>query len=228
MDKYDLVAVPVVDEIGRLQGRITWDDIIDIVREEAERDYQMVSGITGDVEPGDKVWQRVRVRFPWLMVGLLGGILSATILRTHSHELSSVTQLAFFIPLIAAMAGNVGVQSSSIIVQSIASGVKDVETPLKKLLKDISVALLTAVVFSSLLFFYNFFTAGNLNLTYSVSISLFIVILFASLFGTIIPLVLHKFKIDPALATGPFITTMNDIVGLFIYLSVTSFFFDLV
>lgn len=228
MDKYDLVAVPVVDEIGRLQGRITWDDIIDIVREEAERDYQMVSGITGDVEPGDKVWQRVRVRFPWLMVGLLGGILSATILRTHSHELSSVTQLAFFIPLIAAMAGNVGVQSSSIIVQSIASGVKDVETPLKKLLKDISVALLTAVVFSSLLFLYNFFTAGNLNLTYSVSISLFIVILFASLFGTIIPLVLHKFKIDPALATGPFITTMNDIVGLFIYLSVTSFFFDLV
>ena len=119
-------------------------------------------------------------------------------------------------------------QSSSIIVQSIASGVKDVETPLKKLLKDISVALLTAVVFSSLLFLYNFFTAGNLNLTYSVSISLFIVILFASLFGTIIPLVLHKFKIDPALATGPFITTMNDIVGLFIYLSVTSFFFDLV
>lgn len=228
MDKYDLVAVPVVDEIGRLQGRITWDDIIDIVREEAERDYQMVSGITGDVEPGDKVWQRVRVRFPWLMVGLLGGILSATILRTHSHELSSVTQLAFFIPLIAAMAGNVGVQSSSIIVQSIASGVKDMETPLKKLLKDISVALLTAVVFSSLLFLYNFFTAGNLNLTYSVSISLFIVILFASLFGTIIPLVLHKFKIDPALATGPFITTMNDIVGLFIYLSVTSFFFDLV
>ena len=228
MDKYDLVAVPVVDGIGRLQGRITWDDIIDIVREEAERDYQMVSGITGDVEPGDKVWQRVRVRFPWLMVGLLGGILSATILRTHSDELSSVTQLAFFIPLIAAMAGNVGVQSSSIIVQSIASGVKDVETPLKKLLKDISVALLTAVVFSSLLFLYNFFTAGNLNLTYSVSISLFIVILFASLFGTIIPLVLHKFKIDPALATGPFITTMNDIVGLFIYLSVTSFFFDLV
>jgi len=227
MDKYDLVAVPVIDEIGRLQGRITWDDIIDIVREEAERDYQMVSGITGDVEPGDKVWQRVRVRFPWLMVGMLGGILSATVLRTHSDQLSQITQLAFFIPLIAAMAGNVGVQSSSIIVQSIASGVKDMETPLKKLWKDISVALLTAVVFSVLLFAYNYFTADNLNLTYSVSISLFIVILFASLFGTIIPLVLNKFRIDPALATGPFITTMNDIVGLFIYLTISSMFFNL-
>ena len=227
MDKYDLVAVPVVDEIGRLQGRITWDDIIDIVREEAERDYQMVSGITGDVEPGDKVWQRMRVRFPWLMVGLLGGILSATVLRTHSAELSKITQLAFFIPLIAAMAGNVGVQSSSIIVQSIASGVKDKETPMKKLLKDTSVALLTAVAFSSLLFLYNFFTADNLRLTYSVSISLFIVIIFASLFGTVIPLILNRFKIDPALATGPFITTMNDIVGLLIYLSISSFFFNL-
>ena len=227
MDKYDLVAVPVVDEIGRLQGRITWDDIIDIVREEAERDYQMVSGITGDVEPGDKVWQRVRVRFPWLMVGLLGGILSATVLRTHSNELSKITQLAFFIPLIAAMAGNVGVQSSSIIVQSIASGVKDKETPIRKLLKDTSVALLTAVVFSTLLFVYNFFTADNLNLTYSVSISLFIVIIFASLFGTVIPLILNRFKIDPALATGPFITTMNDIVGLLIYLSISSMFFNL-
>lgn len=228
MDKYDLVAVPVVDEIGRLKGRITWDDVIDIVREEAERDYQLVSGITGDVDPGDNVWQRVRVRFPWLMVGLLGGILSATVLRTHSQALSNVTQLAFFIPLIAAMAGNVGVQSSSIIVQSIASGVKDIETPMKKLLKDISVALLTAVVFSLLLFAYNFFTADNLNLTMSVSISLFIVILFASLFGTVIPLILNKFKIDPALATGPFITTMNDIVGLLIYLTVSSFFFNLV
>ena len=228
MDKYDLVAVPVVDEIGRLKGRITWDDVIDIVREEAERDYQMVSGITGDVEPGDKVFQLVRVRFPWLLIGLLGGILSATVLRTHEHALTKVTQLAFFIPLIAAMAGNVGVQSSSIVVQSIASGVKDIETPLRKLLKDVSVALLTAMVFSVLLFLYNFFTADNMNLTYSVSISLFIVILFASLFGTVIPLVLNKFKIDPALATGPFITTMNDIVGLLIYLTISSFFFDLV
>ena len=227
MDKYDLVAVPVVDDIGRLKGRITWDDVIDIVREEAERDYQLVSGITGDVEPGDKVWQVIRARFPWLLIGLLGGILGATVLRAHESSLSKVTKLAFFIPLIAAMAGNVGVQSSSIIVQSIASGVKDIETPLKKLAKDIVVALLTASFFSVLIFLYNYFTAGDMNLTFSVSISLFIVILFASVFGTIIPLILNRFKIDPALATGPFITTMNDIMGLLIYLTISSFFFNL-
>jgi magnesium transporter len=228
MDKYDLVAMPVVDEIGRLQGRITFDDVIDFVRDEAEKDYQMVSGITGDVEPGDKVWHVLRARFPWLLIGLLGGILSAVVLGSHEESLTKVTQLAFFIPLIAAMAGNVGVQSSSIVVQSIASGVKDIETPVRKLVKEISIAVLTASIFAVLIFFYNFFVSGNMNLTYSVSISLFIVIIFASLFGTVIPLILHRFKIDPALATGPFITTMNDILGMMIYLSISGMFFNLV
>ncbi|WP_319272667.1 magnesium transporter [uncultured Draconibacterium sp.] len=228
MDKYDLVAMPVVDEIGRLQGRITFDDVIDFVRDEAEKDYQMVSGITGDVEPGDKVWQILRARFPWLLIGLLGGILSAVVLGSHEESLTKVTQLAFFIPLIAAMAGNVGVQSSSIVVQSIASGVKDIETPARKLVKEVSIAVLTASIFAILIFFYNFFVSGNMNLTYSVSISLFIVIIFASLFGTVIPLILHRFKIDPALATGPFITTMNDILGMMIYLTISGIFFNLV
>lgn len=227
MDKYDLVAVPVVDEIGRLKGRITWDDVIDIVREEAERDYQLVSGLTGDVEPGDRVMQLMKARFPWLLIGLLGGILGAVVLRTHEESLAKVTQLAFFIPLIAAMAGNVGVQSSSIVVQSIASGVKETETIWRRLLKDVAVALLTAMIFAILIFIYNYFTSGDLNLTYSVSISLFIVILFASLFGTVIPLILNRFKIDPALATGPFITTMNDIMGLLIYLMISGLFFEL-
>ena len=228
MDKYDLVAMPVVDEIGRLQGRITFDDVIDFVRDEAEKDYQMVSGITGDVEPGDKVWQILRARFPWLLIGLLGGILSAVVLGSHEESLTKVTQLAFFIPLIAAMAGNVGVQSSSIVVQSIASGVKDIETPARKLVKEVSIAVLTASIFAMLIFFYNFFVSGNMNLTYSVSISLFIVIIFASLFGTVIPLILNRFKIDPALATGPFITTMNDILGMMIYLTISGMFFNLV
>ncbi len=228
MDKYDLVAIPVVDDIGRLKGRITFDDVIDIVREEAEKDYQMVSGITGEVEPGDRVFEILRVRFPWLLIGLLGGILGAVVLRSHEESLAKVTQLAFFIPLIAAMAGNVGVQSSSIVVQSIASGVKDIETPAKKLFKEVSVALLTASIFAILIFLYNYFMSGDMALTYSVSISLFIVILFASFFGTVIPLVLNRFKIDPALATGPFITTMNDILGLIMYLMVSGLFFDLV
>lgn len=228
MDKYDLVAIPVVDEIGRLQGRITFDDVIDIVRDEAEKDYQMVSGIAGDVEPGDKVWEVLRARFPWLLIGLLGGILGAVVLGTHKESFQKVTELAFFIPLIAAMAGNVGVQSSSIVVQSIASGVKDIETPARKIVKEVSVAVLTASIFSLLIFAYNFFVSGDMDLTYSVSISLFIVILFASLFGTVIPLILNRFKIDPALATGPFITTMNDILGMMIYLGISGMFFNLV
>lgn len=228
MDKYDLVAIPVVDDIGRLKGRITFDDVIDMVREEAGRDYQMVSGITGDVEPGDKVWEIVRARFPWLLIGLLGGIISALVLGHHEHSLARVTQLAFFIPLIAAMAGNVGVQSSSIVVQSIASGVKDVDTPSRKLLKEILVAFFTAAIFSTLIFTYNYFAYGDIKLTLSVSISLFIVILFASMFGTVIPLILNKLKIDPALATGPFITTMNDVLGMMIYLMISGLFFDLV
>ncbi len=228
MDKYDLVAIPVIDELGRLKGRITFDDVIDFVREEAERDYQMVSGISGDVEPGDRVWELFRARFPWLLVGLLGGICSALVLRSHGSELSQITELAFFIPLIAATAGNVGVQSSSIVVQSIASGVKEMESTGKRLLKELTVAVATATVFSALIFSYNYFTQGSMSLTYSVAISLYIVILFASFFGTVIPLVLNRFKIDPALATGPFITTMNDIFGLLIYLSIGRYFFELV
>jgi len=227
MDKYDLVAIPVVDEIGRLQGRITFDDVIDIVREEAEKDYQMISGITGDVEPGDKVGELLRARFPWLIIGMLGGILGSLVLGSHEESLSKVTELAFFIPLIAAMAGNVGVQSSAIVVQSIASGVKDLESTSKRLFKEVSVALVTATFFSLLIFMYIFFSRGNMNLTYSVSITLFIVILFASFFGTVIPLILHRFKIDPALATGPFITTMNDILGLLIYLAIGQLFFGI-
>lgn len=226
MDKYDLVAIPVVDDIGRLKGRITFDDVIDFVREEAERDYQMISGITGDVEPDDKPWELIRARFPWLLIGLIGGIMGALVLGNYEAEINHVTELAFFIPLIAAMAGNVGVQSSSIVVQSIASGVKDVSTTGKRLLKELLVAFATASIFAILIFVYNYFVAGNLNLTLSVSISLFIVMLYASFFGTLIPLLLNRFKIDPALATGPFITTMNDILGLFIYFAVGKMFFE--
>ncbi len=227
MDKYDLVAIPVVDEIGRLKGRITFDDVIDFVREEAEKDYQMISGITGDVEPGDRIWENLRARLPWLLIGLLGGILGAVVLGSHEQTLANVTELAFFIPLIAAMAGNVGVQSSSIVVQSIASGVKDLETTSRKLFKEVAIALVTAAIFAILIFAYNAIRQGDMNLTYSVSLSLFIVILFASLVGTVIPLLLNRFKIDPALATGPFITTMNDIVGLMIYLLIGKMFFGI-
>ncbi|MDP3644437.1 MAG: magnesium transporter [Bacteroidota bacterium] len=227
MEKYDLVALPVVDQIGRLKGRITIDDVVDIIREEADKDYQMASGISGDVDAGDNVFQRAWTRIPWLFIGMCGGIVGAGVLGSNSSQLAQIPAMAFFIPLIAAMAGNVGVQSSSIIVQSIASGNRNFDSVGRKLFKELSVAFSTAMLFSVLIFLYNFFFNGNMGLTYSVSITLFIVMIFASLFGTVIPLVLNKLKIDPAVATGPFITTTNDILGLIIYMTVARMFFEI-
>lgn len=227
MEKYDLVALPVVDQIGRLKGRITIDDVLDIIREEADKDYQMASGISGDVDASDNVFQRAWIRIPWLFIGMIGGIIGAGVLGSHSSQLAQIPAMAFFIPLIAAMAGNVGVQSSSIIVQSIASGTRNFDSVGRKLFKELSVAFSTALLFSTLIFLYNFFFNGNMGLTYSVSITLFIVMIFASVFGTVIPLVLNKLKIDPAVATGPFITTTNDILGLIIYMTVAQMFFKI-
>lgn len=227
MEKYDLVALPVVDQIGRLKGRITIDDVLDIIREEADKDYQMASGISGDVDAGDNVFQRAWIRIPWLFIGMIGGIIGAGVLGSHSSQLEQIPAMAFFIPLIAAMAGNVGVQSSSIIVQSIASGTRSFDSVGRKLLKELTVAFSIAFLFSILIFVYNYFFNGNMRLTYSVSITLFIVMIFASVFGTVIPLVLNRFKIDPAVATGPFITTTNDILGLLIYMTVAQMFFKI-
>jgi len=218
MNKYDLVALPVVDSIGRLMGRITIDDVVDVIREEAERDYQLISGISEDVEPTDNVFMLTRARLPWLTIGLIGGILAALVLSGYEDELRIYPEMAFFIPLIAAMGGNVGVQSSAIIVQGLASNTLGIESTTRKLMKELSVALINGVILTSLAFVYNLARQETMALTLTVSTALLSVILFASVFGTFIPLLLNKFKVDPALATGPFITTMNDIISLFIYL----------
>lgn len=218
MEKYDLVALPVVDSIGRLIGRITIDDVVDVIREEAEKDYQMASGIVEDVEPSDNVVLLTRARIPWLFIGLLGGITAAIILSRYETELGLYPEMAFFIPLIAAMGGNVGVQSSAIIVQGLAAKTIGLESTLRKLLKELSIALINGSILASIMLGYNLLFSESLALTATVSLALLTVILFASLFGTFIPLILNRFRIDPALATGPFITTMNDIVGLTIYL----------
>jgi magnesium transporter len=217
MEKYDLIVLPVTDSIGRLMGRITIDDVVDVIRDEAERDYQLASGITTDVETTDSPARLSRARLPWLIIGLLGGIVVAAVIGKFEEDIKINPEMAFFIPLIAAMAGNVGIQSSAIIVQGIASNSLGLESTARKLLKELLVALLNGLILAGLLFLYNFFISDNLALTFTVSSSLFVVIIFAALFGTMIPLLLHRLKIDPALATGPFITTMNDIMGLFIY-----------
>ncbi|MCK5137491.1 MAG: magnesium transporter [Bacteroidales bacterium] len=217
MEKYDLIVLPVTDSIGRLMGRITIDDVVDVIRDEAERDYQLASGITTDVETTDSAGRLSRARLPWLIIGLLGGIVVAGVIGRFEEDIKINPEMAFFIPLIAAMAGNVGIQSSAIIVQGIASNSLGLESTFRKLVKELFVALLNGLILSGLLFLYNFFISKNMALTFTVSSSLFVVIIFAALFGTMIPLLLNRVKIDPALATGPFITTMNDIIGLFIY-----------
>ncbi len=217
MEKYDLVVLPVTDSIGRLMGRITIDDVVDVIREEAERDYQLASGITNDVETTDSAARLSKARLPWLIIGLMGGIIVAAVISQFESDIQINPEMAFFIPLIAAMAGNVGIQSSAIIVQGIASNSLGLESTSRKLVKELFVALLNGLILSGILFLYNFFVSKNLALTFTVSTSLFAVIIFAAVFGTLIPLLLNKIKIDPALATGPFITTMNDIMGLFIY-----------
>ena len=225
MKKYNLVALPVVDDIGRLTGRITIDDIVDVITEEAEKDYQMISGLTEDVESGDSVIKLTKARLPWLLIGLIGGILGAGIIGYFEGDIIKYAGLALFLPLIAAMGGNAGVQSSSIVVQSLAANNTDLDSISTKLIKEFGVALINAIILSALIMAYTYFFNDSLQLTLSVSIALFSVIIFASIFGTFVPLILDKLKIDPALATGPFITTVNDIMGLLIYLSIARVIF---
>jgi magnesium transporter len=227
MKKYDLVALPVVDSIGRLKGRITIDDVVDVIQEEAEKDYQMISGISEDVESNDSVYLLTRARFPWLLIGLFGGIIGAWVIGYFEGDIAKYAGLALFLPLIAAMGGNVGVQSSSIIVQGLANHSIAKGGVFRRLFKELLVSLLNGLSLSILIFTYNYFMSDSYALTLSVSIALFTVIIFASLFGTLVPLILDRYKIDPALATGPFITTVNDIMGLLIYLSISRIIFDM-
>ena len=203
MEKYDLVALPVIDSINRLMGRITIDDVVDVIREEAERDYQLASGIAEDVEPSDNALLLTRARIPWLFIGLIGGVVAAIVLGRYENDLGMYPEMVFFIPLIAAMGGNVGVQSSAIIVQGIAANTIGIESTGRKLFKELTVALINGTVLSALMLGYNLIRQESLALTATVSISLFSVILFASLFGTVIPLILDLWPGQDLFYTGP-------------------------
>ena len=215
MNKYDLIVLPVVNDLNHLIGRITADDVMDIMKEEAEKDYQMASGISEDVESSDTVWEITRARLPWLLIGMIGGLFGAKVIGIFDIEKNY--QMAFFIPLIAAMGGNVGVQSAAIVVQSLAGGTYTLGNISQRLIKELGVALVNGIICSSIILLAAYLLGYSLLLSITVSIALLSVIIFAALFGTFIPLTLDKYKIDPALATGPFITTINDVLGLFIY-----------
>jgi len=222
IEKYDLVAVPVVDSIGRLVGRITVDDVMDEVREQAERDYQLASGLSQDVETDDNVARQTTARLPWLLIGMIGGIGNSMILGNFGETFAAHPEMALYIPLIGGTGGNVGTQSSAIVVQGIANNSLDVEKTFKQVAKESVVALINATIISLLVYIYNFIRYGGAaTVTYSVSISLFAVVMFASIFGTLVPMTLEKLKIDPAIATGPFISITNDIIGMLLYMSIT-------
>lgn len=217
MEKYDLVVLPVVDDDNKLLGRITIDDIVDVIKEEAEKDYQMASGISEKVTTSDSAWLLTRARIPWLVIGMIGGILGSRIIGRYEEQIQIHPELAFFIPLIAAMGGNAGVQSSAIVVQGLANKTIDFQTIASKLLKELLVGLMNGIMCSLLILVYTLIFNDSVNLALTAAVSLLSVVIYASFFGTLIPLLLDRYKIDPAVATGPFITTLNDVVGIFIY-----------
>lgn len=218
--KYNLTAIPVVDLQNKLVGRITFDDIVDVIQEEADKDYQMASGLSENVEIHASIWKTSRARLLWLFIGMFGGSISASVISNFEVNIGKIPALAFFIPVITAMGGNVGVQSSAIVVQSLAKGI-DFNNVFKNLTKETLVGLLDGAICSSIILGIATIMS-NFQLGVTVAISLMIVMLFAAVAGSLIPLVLNKYKIDPALATGPFVTTLNDIIGLFIYFTVGS------
>lgn len=222
IEKYDLVALPVVDSIGRLVGRITIDDVMDEVREQHERDYQLASGISQDVETSDNVFTQTAARLPWLLIGMIGGLGNSVILGNFESSFAMNPKMALFIPLIGGTGGNVGIQSSAIIVQGLANNTLKGSNIIPQILKESVVSLINASIISIVVFIYNFFFLGDRGITASVSLSLFAVVMFASIFGTLVPMTLDRFKIDPALATGPFITITNDIIGMMIYMYIVS------
>mgnify|MGYP006097807429 FL=1 len=225
MDKYDLIVLPVVDDLNRLIGRITIDDVVEVIKEEAMEDYNKASGISEQVDSSDNIVTLTRARLPWLIIGLMGGIMGAQVMGIF--DIQNNIELAFFTPLIAAMGGNVGVQSAAIIVQGLASNSLGMDTLGQRLIKELGVAMLNGIICSALIMLITFLLGYPSSIYFTVSISLMAVIIFAALFGTFIPLALNKYKIDPALATGPFITTVNDVLGLFIYFMIGKLFLNL-
>ena len=220
MQKYDLEAIPVVDELGRLVGRITIDDIVDVIKDEADEDYQLAAGISKDVEADDSILEHTKARLPWLVLALLGGFISVKVLGLFEGAMLEHRNLFFFPPLIAAMAGNAGVQSSAIIVQGLANNSLS-GSLFNRLVKEVALSLLNGLILAAILFIGSHFLLNvNYIIGVIITVALMSVIIIASLIGTFVPLLLNKFGIDPALATGPFITTSNDICGILIYFSI--------
>jgi len=219
MQKYDLEAIPVVDEMGRLVGRVTIDDIVDVIKEEADKDYQMAAGITQDVEAGDSVYELTKARLPWLLIGMAIEIVASFVLKGNEVAFQKYTTLIIFVPLLSATAGNIGVQASAIVVQGLANGSLK-EFSKQYFSKELTVAMISGTIISLFILLFHSIMYQQYQVGLAISISIIVVILFAAMLGTLVPLFLHRNKIDPAIATGPFITTTNDVFGILLYFGI--------
>ncbi len=227
MRKYDLEAVPVINAKGRLVGRITIDDIVDVMQEQAEEERQLMAGISDDVEEDDSVWKLSKARLPWLIIGMVGGLLGARFIGLFESDIALIPAVAFFIPLITATGGNVGIQSSSIVVQSLANPNVFAESMGRRLIKVLTVAVLNGLILALIVFGSIILLYKEEFLAITVTIALFSVVLLASFMGTITPIILDKFGINPALASGPFITTANDLLGLGVYFTIANLLYGI-
>ena len=218
MSKYDLEAIPVVGDNNELLGRITIDDIVDFIKDEAEEDYLLAAGISNDVEADDSIFELTKARLPWLILGLFGGLGSVFILESFENIMASkeLRALFFYTPLIAAMAGNVGVQSSAIVVQGLANDVIK-GSLISRLIKEVSLTILNGLILSIIIILFGLIINQSLEMSITISVSMIFVIIVAALIGTSVPILLDKFGIDPAIATGPFITTGNDVIGILLF-----------
>ena len=218
MSKYDLEAIPVVNDNIELLGRITIDDIVDYIKDEAEEDYRLAAGISNDVEADDSILDLTKARLPWLILGLFGGLGSVFILESFESIMNTkeLRALFFYTPLIAAMAGNVGVQSSAIVVQGLANDVIK-GSLISRLIKEIGLTIINGVILSLILIIFGMAINQSIDMSIAISSSMILVIIVAALIGTSVPIILNKFGIDPAIATGPFITTGNDVVGILLF-----------
>ncbi|WP_293893397.1 magnesium transporter [Flavobacterium sp.] len=219
MQKYDLEAIPVVDEMGRLVGRVTVDDILDVIKEEADKDYQMAAGITQDVEAGDSVYELTKARLPWLLIGMAIEIVASFVLKGNEIAFQKYTTLIIFVPLLSATAGNIGVQASAIVVQGLANGTLK-EFSKQYFSRELTVAMISGTIISLFILLFHTIMYQQFQVGIAISTSIIVVILFAAALGTLVPLFLHRNKIDPAIATGPFITTTNDVFGIIIYFAI--------
>ncbi|GMT49516.1 MAG: hypothetical protein IEMM0008_1055 [bacterium] len=224
--KYDLVSIPVVDEDEILVGRITFDDVMDVIEEEAAEDISKMAGVSDEILTGETSYIKIsRIRLPWLLIGLFGGIFAAFLISHYEMTIKReiIIMLGFFTPVIMSMGGNIGIQSSTIVVRSLATG--QTGFAFKHLFKEIKIAFLNGLI-CSIIFFVIAYFWQNSALGYLLGLSLFLVMVFAATVGAIVPLILKKLNIDPAIATGPFITISNDLIGLSIYFTMATFMFE--